>query len=198
MDHEPLTVKEAAVLLGLTTRTVRIWIESGRLQGERVEGKFGPEWRLDRGEVLRAVDRRVGQPVALDVAGRPGGNDLRALAAVLTSEVKRFQEAQTEHTKHIISLSDKLDALAGALPAPGSVANLQSLIRQSSQVQQTVEEESRTRHREAQELQASVQALSAALHDQAEQVTQLTAEVASLRARPTPWYLRPFRVRPAS
>ncbi len=192
MHEEPLTVKQAAVPLGVTTRTVRLWIESGRLAAERIEGKYGPEWRLDPAEVRLAADRRAERPVALDLAGKPGGNDLRALASVLTSEIRKIQESQIEHARYVQDLSQRIDSLTLALPPATDDAALQGLIRQGAQVQQTVEEESRTHHREAQELQAALQTLSAALQEQTEQVTLLSEELTSLRARPTPWYRRLF------
>ena len=193
MSAEPIAVKEAAALLGITTRTVRLWIESGRLLGERVEGKFGPEWRLDSEQVRSLADHRTEEPMALDVAERPGGNALRGLVSMLGAEMRRLHDQQIEHAKYLASISQRLDALTAVLPSPEEDAALQGLIRQSAQMQQTVEEESRSRHREAQELQASVQALSGALHEQTELVARLTAEITALRTRPLPWYRRLFR-----
>ena len=190
MEQPLMTVKQAAVQLGLTTRTVRTWIESGRLPGERVEGKFGPEWRLSPEDVERAAGRRTEEPVALDLARRPGGNDLRAIVSVLDSELRKIQERQIEHTKYMLKMSETLERLTQALPAAPEDVPLQGLIRQGSQLQQSVEEEARARHREPQELQASLQTLNAALHDQADQVAQLAA---SLTTRSLPWYRRLFR-----
>jgi excisionase family DNA binding protein len=192
MHNERMTVKEAATHLGVTPRTVRLWIESGRLSGERVQGRFGPEWRLDSEQVVRAADRRTDQPIALDLAGRPGGNDLRAIVAVLGTEIRKIQEQHQEYTQYVLSLSDAIEALRRALPPPAEVSILQGLLRQSAHVQQTVEEESRARHREAQELQAAVQALASAVEEQTQQTAVLAHEVAALRQRLAPWYRRLF------
>lgn len=192
MDSEVLTVKEAAVRLGRTTRTVRLWIESGRLSAERVDGKFGPEWRVPRTEVERVAAQRSGEPLSLDLARKPGGNDLRALAAVLTTEIQQLHAAQMEQSRFLAHLGERLEELARALPEPRPDPGVEGLIRQGAQVQQTVEEEARARHRDAQELQAALQGLRADLHAQAEQVAELAAEIASLRARPVPWYRRLF------
>ena len=189
MEDQQMTVKQAAVHLGVTTRTVRLWIESGRLQGERVEGKFGPEWRLDREEVLGAADRRSAEPLAVDTAGKPGGNALRALVSVLDAELRKIQESQAQHHQYLLALSERLATFTRTLPSAGDDAALQGLIRQSAQVQTTIEEESRAQRRGTQELHAVVQALSAAIHDQSEQVRSLTEEIHSLRAR-RPWYRR--------
>lgn len=192
-----MTVKEAATHLGVTPRTVRLWIESGRLRGERVPGKFGPEWRLDREQVLQAAERRSEQPSVVDLAGKPGGNDLRAIFAALAAEIRDVRAKQEEYADYVLHAADRLDTACRTLTSPAESTALQGLVRQSADVLQTVAEESRARRREAQELQAALQTLSAALQDQGDQITALTRRLDAFLERPQPWYRRLFsRPRP--
>ena len=41
-----MTVTEAAKQLEVSPRTIRRWCNTGKLTGERVEGKYGDEWRV--------------------------------------------------------------------------------------------------------------------------------------------------------
>lgn len=192
-----MTVKEAATHLGVTPRTVRLWIESGRLRGERVPGKFGPEWRLDREQVLQAAERRSEQPSVVDLAGKPGGNDLRAIFAALAAEIRDVRAKQEEYTEYVINAADRLDTACRALTSPTESTTIQGLVRQNADVLQTVAEDSRARRREAQEMQAALQTLSAALHEQGEQVAALSRRLDALLERSRPWYHRLlFRSRP--
>lgn len=50
-----LTIREAANLLRLTTRTIRRWIAEGRLNARRTHPGRGGRLLLDRAEVLAAV-----------------------------------------------------------------------------------------------------------------------------------------------
>jgi len=46
MSREGLTIAEAARSLGVSTRTVRRFIKSGKIQAELVPGPFGEEYRI--------------------------------------------------------------------------------------------------------------------------------------------------------
>ena len=191
-----LTVREASVQLGITARAVRLWIDSGRLPAQRVDGKYGKEWRLDPQDVARAASLRTDAPLALDLAHKPAGSDLRSLVSIFDSDLRNLQTQQSDHSQQLQQISEKLDALPAALLRRPEDPLVQGLIRQGSQVQQTVEEESRARRREAQELQASLQALGAAVRDQTERLARLGEDLAALRSRPLPWYRRLFSSSP--
>ena len=47
-----LTIREASKLIGRTPATIRRYIRSGRLHAEKGIGKFGEEYRIDRGHLL--------------------------------------------------------------------------------------------------------------------------------------------------
>ncbi len=46
MSSQGLTISEAAKLLGVSTRTVRRFIKSGKIRAELVLGAFGQEYRI--------------------------------------------------------------------------------------------------------------------------------------------------------
>jgi excisionase family DNA binding protein len=47
MSKQGMTIAEAAKTLGVSTRTVRRFIKSGKLEARLVEGPFGQEYRID-------------------------------------------------------------------------------------------------------------------------------------------------------
>jgi excisionase family DNA binding protein len=91
--EDDLGVREAADLLGVSTRTLRTYLKAGRLPGARqVEGKFGPEHRIPRADV-DALQEELGtqgaglQGVGLDDADIPSDspmeNERRPIADAL-------------------------------------------------------------------------------------------------------------------
>jgi excisionase family DNA binding protein len=46
MSSQGLTIAQAAKSLGVSTRTIRRFIKSGKIQAELVPGVFGPEYRI--------------------------------------------------------------------------------------------------------------------------------------------------------
>ena len=46
MSKQGLTISQAAKKLGISTRTVRRYIKSGKIQAELVAGPFGEEYRI--------------------------------------------------------------------------------------------------------------------------------------------------------
>ncbi len=51
-ENQFLSIEEASDILRVSTRTVRRWIKDGKLERVTVQGKFGPEIRLKRKQVL--------------------------------------------------------------------------------------------------------------------------------------------------
>lgn len=45
-DDNGLTINEAAEQLDVSPRTVRRWIQAGKLTAAKVPGPYGPEWRI--------------------------------------------------------------------------------------------------------------------------------------------------------
>jgi hypothetical protein len=48
-----MTLREAAAALDKTPRTVKRWLDAGKLRGEKVDGPHGPEWDIPAQEVAR-------------------------------------------------------------------------------------------------------------------------------------------------
>lgn len=59
MSGQGLTVAEAAQALGLSQRTIRRHIKSGKIKAELVEGSYGPEYRITALEAPTAPKRAV-------------------------------------------------------------------------------------------------------------------------------------------
>lgn len=51
-----MTREDAARVLGVTTRTVKRWIDTGRLEAVKKEGDHGPEWNISEESVQRASE----------------------------------------------------------------------------------------------------------------------------------------------
>lgn len=56
-ENQLLSIEEASDILRVSTRTVRRWIKDGKLERVTVQGKFGPEIRLKRDQVLTMARR---------------------------------------------------------------------------------------------------------------------------------------------
>ena len=56
MSGKGLTVAEAAKALGLSERTIRRQIKSGRIKAGLVLGRYGQEYRIELGEVAAPVE----------------------------------------------------------------------------------------------------------------------------------------------
>jgi len=48
MAVKSLTITEAAKKLGVSTRTVRRLIKSGKIEAQLIEGVYGPEYRIEK------------------------------------------------------------------------------------------------------------------------------------------------------
>jgi len=67
MSGNGLTVAEAAKALGLSERTIRRQIKSGRIKAGLVLGRYGEEYRIELGVVAAPVDGvEIDLPNAMD------------------------------------------------------------------------------------------------------------------------------------
>ena len=113
MANQGLTITQAALKLGISTRTVRRYIKAGRIKANMVEGPFGEEYRIyqlpeKKDTVLReeTIDRTSGQS-----AGRQS-------------------QDSTSLLDYIKELQDKNLALAAQLGAAGErVKNLEDQVK---------------------------------------------------------------------
>ena len=104
-----LGLKQAAHQLGVSERTVRRWLTTGKLEGRRVSTPFGPGWtiRVDRAPLVA--------PKGVDMIGTPGAPPLAELVAL----VERQQERIVELATRLAVAEAEIERLAtAALQAP--------------------------------------------------------------------------------
>ena len=101
MSRQALTIAEAARSLGVSSRTVRRFIKSGKIKAELVPGPFGPEYRiLELPPDLRKskpVDNTLTQtPIqVMDIIRELQEKNL-ALAAQLGAATERIRNLENE------------------------------------------------------------------------------------------------------
>ena len=119
MADVELTVKQAAESLAKSPRTVRRWLESGKLSGRRVDrGNLGATWRVSGESVRRvAADVLHGQ-VSTDTAH---GHSTDTLTADLVAEVRSLREENAEYRGHLerltLEIGELRETIQKALPA---------------------------------------------------------------------------------
>jgi excisionase family DNA binding protein len=95
---EEYTVKEAAILLATSERTVRRWLREKKLVGRHVEGRTGlPTWRVQAASVraARNAAKDAATPMRVMRSRQGTAEELQALraeVAMLTEEVQRLSE----------------------------------------------------------------------------------------------------------
>src|SRR5438067_5462948 len=96
MDTELLTIKEAADQLGVSEKTVRRWIKSGKLHAELVDTEFHRQYCVSTQDVQTANQ-------VLDVVKVERPTDPRTLALAVA---KAVQEAQAPVQEELARLRD--------------------------------------------------------------------------------------------
>lgn len=101
LDSWP-TLREAADLLGVSQKTLRRRLSNGSLEGRKVEGPHGPEWRIDV-ESLSELELPAATESATALARLEGAmvKQLRELAEALAQaeEGRGRAEATAEHLR---------------------------------------------------------------------------------------------------
>jgi excisionase family DNA binding protein len=186
MDYDRLTVGETAARLGVTTRTVRLWLTSGKLTGERVRGTFGPEWRISAAELDRLAQADADTAIVSESVGKLGGNEFRASVALLFQETGGLQRQVTEQTTHLAAARERLDQISTAMGSAGE--QLEGLRAQSQELQRELADSTHARQRESQDLQATLQSMNSLLREEHELLAEVreALEVAN-RPRPSWW-----------
>ncbi len=104
MSGQGLTVAEAAEALGVSERTVRRHIKSGKIKADLVPGRYGMEYRI--GELGERVSLQAGVDNALPSALDKALDMVKALQqekAELYAQVAYFQ-AQCRHLEEQVKL----------------------------------------------------------------------------------------------
>jgi excisionase family DNA binding protein len=87
-----LTVAQAAELTGLHIQTIRKRIRNGELAAAKVPGPRGPEWRIERIDVLALIGDEDGEAAQHPESDSPSDSPLR-----LEKEVAALKAALDEH-----------------------------------------------------------------------------------------------------
>jgi excisionase family DNA binding protein len=177
MDREPITVPEAAAILGVSARTVRRYVRDGKLSGRKVdrEGTLA-EWQLDA-DIVEAVraDKQRGQTrtdaperyaLRLEVQVAELSDQVRTLTAALTAMQAQFQE-QTATLQRLLPPAPDPEGETRQADSQSAIAADLSAIREELQ-----------RDREARQVEALT---VRSIHDQ---------------WRALPWWRRAFTRRP--
>jgi excisionase family DNA binding protein len=84
-----LTVAQAALILGVTPRTMQRQCRAGKLPARRVETEFGEKWEIDRAAVEKAATEATTQP-------RQGSDEATTIAATTPRHVAPVSQPQAE------------------------------------------------------------------------------------------------------
>jgi len=104
-----LGLKQAAQQLGVSERTVRRWLTTGKLEGRRVSTPFGPGW------AIKVDSAPLVAPKGADMIGTPNAPPLVELVAL----VERQQNRIVELAARLAVAEAELERLAiAALQAP--------------------------------------------------------------------------------
>lgn len=101
MAVEGLTIPQVARRLGLSTRTVRRFIKSGKIKAELTEGSYGPEYRIkELPEVLQKPQPLDNAPIQSHVPVMEIIRELQeknlALAARLGAATERIRNLESQ------------------------------------------------------------------------------------------------------
>lgn len=91
MSGQGLTVAEAAKALGLSERTIRRQIKSGKIKAELVLGRYGEEYRIDLGEAAAP-----GEGVRKDLSSALGYTPDKALDSAMDKALDMVKSLQQE------------------------------------------------------------------------------------------------------
>lgn len=96
-ENQLLSLEEASDVLRVSTRTVRRWIKDGKLERVTVQGKFGPEIRLKREQVLTLSKGYVNVTVSGGQAGADKSADgVQGSVIRLEDFLDRLEDVQKE------------------------------------------------------------------------------------------------------
>lgn len=107
-DLEPLSVKQAAKALQRSERSVRRYLQEGKLAAEKVPWGAGHKWLIDAASVADLARRLQGESAG---GGRAGGEGLRAQVAALQVLVEELRA-------EVATLSALREDWQKALPEP--------------------------------------------------------------------------------
>ncbi len=124
-DHEGyLSLAEAAKAFDKSTKTILRWLRNGQLAGQKVEGPYGPEWRIPASAVSDAQQVIDVIPVKRDLS-----------AQMLELLIQRALADHAEHFRQVIREEVRAE-VAGALDTQDKRAREREELRDSRVVAQ--------------------------------------------------------------
>jgi excisionase family DNA binding protein len=127
MTDLELTARQAADELGVSERTIRDWLQNGRLRGRQVDGRRGKEWRvltesLSNTKQDDAADAAEGGERGAAQAAGDGGEYSEDYATLL-SELSSLRQEHAASRKQlerltavIMALEDRMERLLSPRP----------------------------------------------------------------------------------
>jgi len=114
-ESKSITSKEAAVLLGVSDRTVRRYVAKGLLDKTYVDGIYGKELRLDRDQVLKLADQNLSRAredgqEGPDQRGRGANNRYILDVVQLWEKLEKAQADKEQAVARLGYVQGKLDA----------------------------------------------------------------------------------------
>jgi excisionase family DNA binding protein len=191
MEEGYITVNDAAARLGVTARTVRLWLTAGRLAGERVQGRFGPEWRVCAGDLERLMESRPERALVTDPRVTAGATEVRSSLALLAQENARLREGLQEAVQHLRSLSAHVEALSASIEVRNE--DLEAVRADNREVLRRVAEGFQLRQREGQEIQSTLRGMAAQLRQEQELVEGLRDKLEQAMRPRASWWQRVWR-----
>lgn len=116
MSRQGLTIAQAAKELGVSTRTVRRFIKSGKVDAELVPGPFGQEYRI----LELPVDLQKKKPLDNTAGQTPVQTPVQIIDIIRELQEKNLALAAQlgVATERIRNLESKVRLLTGAKPRP--------------------------------------------------------------------------------
>lgn len=131
MAMELLTLTDAVKASGVSEKTLRRWIKSGRLTAELIEGPKGREYRINADDLNQArkltPKKAVSEHHTATVEASLDPSDLATLKALAEAQTAMIEELRHEvrnlaHQNHDLTaqVSQLQDRVIKALPAPAT------------------------------------------------------------------------------
>ena len=113
MPDLELSTQQAAKELNIAARTVRDWLQRGKLVGRKVVGRRGNEWRVSAQSVAKnAADKTAGGGLeAAAERGRDGGGGY----SLLIAEVRSLREENAAYREHLERLTLEFERLRASV-----------------------------------------------------------------------------------
>lgn len=140
-DSEYLSITQAAERLSVNPKTLRRWINAGKIAATKEIGPRGEEWRIHAQSLPQSGDS-IQKPHRAAPAPPPLSEDIQAMRAAQDAILTEMRERMGSMARHIESLEAELhdtraqlsqfqDQVIKALPAPQKTTFLERLFKRT-------------------------------------------------------------------